>query len=117
LQTRPRRQDRIRDAIPLLEKALEIDPDNPLILYRLGEMRSRTDDTEGAVHALSEAIKRGMSSPWAFYRLAYTLASMERWSEAAQAARQAVDQEPNRESFRHLLRTVEAKLGPPEKSD
>lgn len=70
------------EAVQEFRKAVECDPDNPQIRYRLGEALKRRGDLEGAITAYQDAIRLDSNFAGAYYGLGTALTKEGRAAEA-----------------------------------
>src|SRR5262249_51978987 len=79
--------DRAREALPLLEKAIELEPDNAESHVALAEVYRKLRNWSAALAAADEAVRLNEKNPEAHYHRGCALARLGK-SEAAIAALQ-----------------------------
>ena len=70
------------EALPLLDQAVEADPDDADVRYQRGVVRARTGDTEGAIEDLERALALRPHFPTAALELGIALVDVDRPDEA-----------------------------------
>ena len=97
-------QKKVKESIEALEKALELDPDNPNALNSLGFILAEEEiDIGRAVKLCREAVKRKPKNPAYLDSLGWALYKRGKYLEAKDALRRALDLMPgNSEIVSHM---------------
>lgn len=90
------------EALKLLERALELDPDNPYILDSVGWYFYRVDDLEAAVEYLQRAYQ-GLPDAEVAAHLGEVLWASQRQDEARRIWREGFERDPENETLRETL--------------
>ena len=90
-------------AIAALEKAVQLDPEQAINHYNLGNLYYSTKNLDRAAAAYQEAIRLEFRDPKVYTNLGTTLRGLGRLPEAAQAYRQAIELQPANPAFHHNL--------------
>ena len=70
------------EALALLDRAVEADPDDPEVRYQRGVVRARTGDTNGAIEDLQRALELRPNFPTAALELGIALVDADRAGDA-----------------------------------
>ncbi len=84
-----------REAADLFRKGLELVPDDPGLLHRLGTALFMAGDTAGAVQQFEQALRRAPEFPRAHFGLAMVLTLSGRHAEAIERFEAAVKYQPD----------------------
>ena len=101
------RQNRAREALPLLETAIRIDPSRPSTFVLLGSTYTALGQAVQAVIAYETAIRMGTSEAWVYEVLGLMYEKSSDKAKARVAYRRALELDPDRQ----IARTRLAKLG------
>jgi tetratricopeptide (TPR) repeat protein len=82
------------DALPLLEKALVLDPNAPLAWAERGLARAMTGDMDGALADLRQARELDTSGLGVYEAIDWVLGEKKRWAEAARCWDPLIAREP-----------------------
>lgn len=104
-------QGRYADAVSLLRRGLEIQPDDAMILNNLGSSLRANDEPNAALEAFARAceIEPGLAAAW--YNLGKTLKAQARIEEARDALVRALEIDPGHAPARMVLGDVHKGLG------
>lgn len=100
------------EAVPILEKAVSLKPDSAAAQYNLGWAQLKTAQYEKAVVSIQKAL--GLKStnwPEAYNNLGLAYANVNKWDEAANAYRKAIDMVPKYAGAYYNLGRAYVKLG------
>jgi tetratricopeptide (TPR) repeat protein len=98
------RNQRLAEAKELIEKALALDPDNPMIIDSMGWVLYRMGDSQGALKQLQRAYELGNKDPEIAAHLGEVLWSLGRRQEAQAVWKEAVSRAPGNDV---LVKTIE----------
>ena len=98
------RNQRLAEAKELIEKALALDPDNPMIIDSMGWVLYRMGDSQGALKQLQRAYELGKKDPEIAAHLGEVLWSLGRRQEAQAVWKEAVSRAPGNDV---LVKTIE----------
>jgi Flp pilus assembly protein TadD len=88
------RNQRLGEAKELIEKALALEPDNPMIIDSMGWVLFRMGDSQGALKYLQRAYDLGRKDPEIAAHLGEVLWSLGRRKEAMAVWNEAVSRAP-----------------------
>ncbi len=104
-------QKKIKDSIEALEKALEMDPDNPNALNSLGFILAEEEiDVGRAVELCRKAVKKKPKNPAYLDSLGWALYKRGKYSEAREALRRALDLMPGNPEIVSHMKEVLSKM-------
>lgn len=105
-------EERYAEAVPVLERALELEPDSIEVLYWLGASHERQGDREEAGHLFGRLLELEPEHAPTLNYLGYMWAEQgERLTEALDLVRRAVAQEPDNGAYVDSLGWAQFKLG------
>jgi len=104
-------QNRLDEAIDLLQRSLQIKPNYALAYHNLAIAYNKLNLPEQAIYACKQAIKLHPKNPWAYYTLGISYDKLGQYSEAIEAYKQAVTIEPYYADAYYNLGLAYAKLG------
>ena len=90
-----RRQGNVAEAEKLLNRAHDIDPDDPEVNYNLGMLYARQGQTETALPYLEKAVSLRPDYPDALNNLGVLLVQEQRYPEAQQRFQDCIQVAPN----------------------
>lgn len=102
---------RFQDALPLVDQALVLDPDNYEAFVLQGIALSQTNQPEEAIKSFRRAIELNPRVPKPYYNLAVHLYGLNRKEQALEMARKANEVDPEHENSHSLTRKIEQDLG------
>lgn len=102
---------RMADALPLLEKAAALAPDEPIVWQRLGEVRLKNNQTDGAATAFATVLRLRPNDVHALFGLARCDLQAGRLTAARSRLQEAVAANPDFPGAQSLLATVWERLG------
>lgn len=102
---------RMADALPLLEKAAALAPDEPIVWQRLGEVRLKNNQTDGAATAFTAVLRLRPNDVHALFGLARCDLQAGRLTAARGRLQEAVAANPDFPGAQSLLATVWERLG------
>ncbi|MBT3271485.1 tetratricopeptide repeat protein [Candidatus Poribacteria bacterium] len=109
------RQGELHDAAASLTRATELDPESFSARYHLGLARLRLGDLDTAHGAFSRAVRLAVQQkaehPLAYYHLGMTLSRQQKYADAADAFRAAVDLDADMPSPYYQWANVELRRG------
>jgi tetratricopeptide (TPR) repeat protein len=108
------RQGRPAEAIPVLQRAAAILPDDPVARFNLGVAFEKAGDEEAAIRELSEAVRLRQDDPKTRAALGEALQARGRMAEALQQFDQAVRLQPESSRFRLSYATALQAAGRPD---
>ncbi|WRH67477.1 MAG: tetratricopeptide repeat protein [Planktothrix sp. GU0601_MAG3] len=82
-------------ALSFYGKAIELNPDNDQIYYKLGQTFMQLERYEDATNAYSKSIQINPNFPWSYNSLGEVLIKLERWEEAITAYTQFIEFNPD----------------------
>ena len=91
------------EALTVIDRAYELDPDNARIAVLRARLRHRTDDVEGALSAMVEFLERMPDSGMARMAYARILVDAKRYDEARAQFERLVAEEPDNDDARYAL--------------
>ena len=97
-------------ALPAIRQSLKVEPDNPSVWQKYGELLCGTGDCEGGLRWLLKAQHRDATLPRIDFDLAATDYKLMDLAGAAQYAERAVEASPNDVNAWELLATTDVKL-------
>ncbi|MCF3606344.1 tetratricopeptide repeat protein [Planktothrix agardhii 1033] len=77
-------------ALFFYNQAIELNPDNDQIYYKLGQTLMQLERYEDAINAYSKSIQINPDFPWSYNSLGEVLIKLERWEEAIAAYTQFI---------------------------
>ncbi|MCC5839392.1 MAG: ammonia-forming cytochrome c nitrite reductase subunit c552 [Opitutales bacterium] len=92
-----------------LRHALSLEPRNPSLHWTYALFLAENNDLEGAVEAFYQTIALDPRYPRAHYNLIVALGSLDRWEEARQQLRHALQQNPRDPDLLNLRRWMESR--------
>ncbi|WP_164976330.1 tetratricopeptide repeat protein [Oleiharenicola lentus] len=101
------------DALPLLERAATLAPNQPIVWLRLGEVRLKSNRPDEAVAAFTTVLKLKPGDPHALFGLARCDLQSGRLTAARSRLQEAVAADPALPGAQSLLATVWERLGNP----
>ncbi len=87
--------DRVTEAAPHLERAVDLDPSLPAAHLNLAELRARQDDVPGAIRVVEALARETPDAWWLQDRLGELKARAQHFPEAAAHFRDAATRRPN----------------------
>ena len=108
---RAQRAGQFREALAFYQKAVELDPQNPLAHHNLGAALGRAGDHRRALHHLQRSLELNPSSPHARFDLATALSRVGRLELAADQFSRALEIDPSDLEARFRRAMVWAHLG------
>jgi len=100
-----------QDALPLLLRAVNQNPSDWNIWYMAGQCYRFLNNIDGAITFLSHAVELGADHPSAFLALGIAYQLRNRWAEAIEAFRRAIDIDPDYELAYNSLALTQKKAG------
>ena len=101
------------EAVRLYQEAIAQDPDNPRLLFNLGNALSKLGQTEEAINAFEEFKRRTESAQeqsLADYNKGRLLSDKEQYDEALNHFREALRKNPNDDDARHNYELAQRRL-------
>lgn len=89
------RQERFADMLPLIERAIALEPDNPGYYSNLGVAHRRLKNFDKAEAAYRRALELDPTAPDTWNNLGNMLADERRWTEAEPVLRRATELRPD----------------------
>lgn len=102
---------RMDEALPLSQKAIELDPKYIPARLRLADVLLKTNRVAEAANAYSEVLRQEPAEPYALLGLARCDMSRNDWPKANERLQAAITQHPNFVGALSLLVTVSERLG------
>jgi len=102
---------RMDEALPLLRRTIELDPDYIPARLRLGDVLLKTNRTDEAAQAYAEALRRAPANPYALLGLARCDLAAGNWTKARELLRETLTLSPDFIGALSLLATVHEHLG------
>src|SRR5207237_2000166 len=99
------------EAIDLMKRAVEIEPDNPEFLYHLGVIFEKGQQVQDAIEAYTRAIARSDKNPDAYEHLGMNLMVENRFADAVSAFKKAAALDPKRARIWALVADAEQQSG------
>jgi len=97
------RGDQAQEAERVLEGALRLSPNEPLLLFDLANAQGARGETDAALQSFGRALTAAPTYEAALFNRANLLMQLQRWPEAEQDLRQLLDQSPNHAQARYLI--------------
>lgn len=104
---------RMAEALPLLEQAAALAPREPIVWQRLGEVRLKNNQLDGAASAFAEVLRLRPDDVHALFGLARCDLQAGRLTAARSRLQEAVAANPDFPGAQSLLATVWERLGNP----
>jgi predicted Zn-dependent protease len=104
---------RMEEALPLLQRAVELAPAQPIVWLRLGEARLKNNQTAEAAAAFASALRLKPADIHALFGLARCDLQSGRLTAARSRLQEAVAADPDFPGAQSLLATVFERLGNP----